>query len=287
MMAGMAWGQDVDTDSIRYARRDSLRAIDRDTANSMLNLHTIGDVISGFKLDIEPCFPEETYTVSDTSYSVINGEAHTYVSTKIIENKHKNAIRLYHKDKHGKRVRQIVVLQERWNNLPPDLATCGETYGGNMAKYSWTGLAGFKLAALTPKELAVAKRLGDVWSEIFEVSYPRGYPTWSDRKDTIPNYPGAEIVCYSDSIKDIRTFVKIGGTQRRYSREIMNYTDSVTGLSYQCAAPNRSTGMADYTPSASNGKYDTRWVIPSPAEQAYWMRKYKKYYGLEKPYISM
>ena len=287
MMAGMAWGQDIDTDSIYYARRDSLRAIDRDTASAMLNLHTIGDVIFGFDLDIEPCYPEETYTVNDTSYYVVEGETYTYVNTKTIENKHRNAIRFYHKDKHGKRVRQIVVLQERWPNLPADLATCGETYGESMSEYDWTGLAGFKLAALTPKELEVAKRLGDVWGEIFEVSYPRGYPYWSDQKDTIPNYPGVEIVCYSDSITDIRTFVNIGGTQRRYTRELMNYTDSITGLSYQCAAPNRTTGQADYTLEASNGKYETRWMMTSPAEQAYWMRKYKKYYGLEKPYISM
>lgn len=281
------WGQDVDTDSIYYARRDSLRAMDRDTANAMLNLHTIGDVFAGFELDIEPVCPEESYVVNDTSYYVIDGETYTHVSTKTIENKHKNAIRFYQKDKHGKRVRQIVVLQERWPNLPEDLATCGETYGESMERYNWTGLAGFKLAALTPKELSVARRLGDVWGDIFEVSYPRGYQYWSQQKDTIPNYPGVEIVCYSDSIADIRTFVNIGGTQRRYSREIMHYTDSTTMRSYMCAAPNKSTGMADYTLEASDGKYETRWMMTSPAEEAYWMRKYKKYYGLEKPYISM
>lgn len=280
-MAGMAWGQTYES------VEDSLLAIDRDTVNSQLSLGTVGDVFAGFDIGIEPAHPLEYYIYADSSHYTFDGNDYVLVSYDTIQNKHRNAIRFYHKDKQGNKIRQIVVLRDRWSNLPEDLATCGESYEGRLESYTYTGLSGFKLAALTPKEYTVAKRLGDIWGEVFEVCYPRNYPYWSDQKDTIPNYPGYEIICYSDSIADLRRFTDIGPKQRRYSREIMSYTDSITGIKYLCAAPNRSTGMADYTPSASNGKYDTRWVIPSPYEQAYWIRKYKRYYGLEKPYISM
>ena len=280
-MAAVAWGQTYES------VEDSLQAIDRDTINSQLVLGIVGDVFAGYDIGIEPAYPLAYYVYQDTAHSYIDGNDYYTLTYDTVQNKHKNAVRFYHKDKNDKKIRQIVVLRDRWPNLPEDLATCGESYEGGMGEYSYTGLAGFKLAALTPKEYTVAKRLGDIWGEIFEVCYPRGYQYWSDQKDTIPNYPGYEIICYSDSIHDLRKFTDIGPKQRRYSREIMSYTDSITGIKYMCAAPNKSTGMADYTPSASNGKYDTRWVIPSPAEQAYWMRKYKRYYGLEKPYINM
>lgn len=246
-----------DSDSLYYARKDSLRTLDKDTANSMIQLGVIGDVFSGYNIDAVP--------VNENS------------------EKHPNAMRFYHKDKLGNRVRQIVVLQDRWNNLPDDLKLWTEegTDGTILS-----GLAGFKLAALTPKEYATAKYLGDIWGECFEVCYPKGFPHSEAERDTCANYPGYEFICYSDSVP-LESIPTGWPTHRRYSREIMNFTDSTTMKSYQCAAPNIGTGQADYTKEASDGKYETRWMMCNPTENRYWIEKYKNYLGIEKEYITL
>lgn len=246
-----------DSDSLYYARKDSLRSLDKDTANSMINIGIIGDVFTGYNIDAVP----------------VDQNA----------DNHPNAVRFYHKDKIGNRVRQIVVLQDRWNNLPDDLKLWSEEASEGILL---TGLAGFKLAALTPKEYAVAKSMGDIWGECFEVCYPIGFPYWDADRNTCENQPGYEMVCYSDSVQ-LESIPTGWITQRKHSREIMHYTDSTTMRSYMCAAPNRRTGQADYTLEASDGKYECRWIMASPAEESYWMRKYKGYHGLEKPYIDM
>lgn len=263
MMAAVAWGQDVDTEQ---ARKDSLRTIDADTVNSLPNIGIIGDVITGYRLTGVP----------------VNTDEFIHIDTIMVTNRHRNAVRLYHIDSEGNRVRKIVVLRDRWAGLPDDLSMWSET---NLKGETCTGEAGYKLAALTKKEYEIAKRLDDIWGEIFEASYPAGYEYWSGDRDTIRNRPGYEIVCYSDSLR-LEEIPDMGTKQRRYTRELMTYTGS-DGKSYCLAAPNWHTRQADYTEEASDGKYHCRWMFCSPRESDYWMRKYKKYYGLEKPYISM
>ena len=283
MMAAGAWGQDVDTDSIYYARKDSLRTIDADTVNSLPNIGIIGDVITGYRLTGVPVNTDAYYIRLDsTIIATDTGKYFIHIDTIMKTNRHRNAVRLYHSDSGGNHVRQIVVLRDRWAGLPDDLSmwSCTDAKGE-----AYTGLAGFKLAALTPKEYEIAKRLDDIWGEIFEASYPAGYEYWSGDRDTIRNRPGYEIVCYSDSLR-LDEIPDMGTKQRRYTRELMTYTDT-EGKTYCIAAPNWHTRQADYTEEASDGKYHCRWMFCSPRESDYWMRKHKKYYGLDKPYISM
>lgn len=244
----LGWA-DAQAQSLGYwANPDSLLAVDRDTVNAQLNIGSVGDCISGYDVTVEPVYPDGTTGVS-----------------------HPQAFRWYHIDKLGNKVAQIVVLQEQWHNLPPDLALWHEDTANGQRL---TGKAGFKVAALTPKELAEARYHHEVWGEVWEACYPKGIT--NANRDTMPNYPGYEIICYCDSV-DLNQIPKYGPAHRSYSRELMTYTDSATMTNYLCVAPNWGTGGADYTPGVTGGKYNTRWIVPSKKETDYWWNKYLKF----------
>ena len=257
-------------DSLWYARRDSLRALDRDTTGgNMPHVGIMGDVISGYDFTVEQAYPDSiVWDETDT----INGNTNLIYTCHFCEtNRHPNAFRWYHTDYFGNRVRQIVVLRTRWQNLPADIASYTESndYPG---AYSYSVEAGQHLAALTPKEYAEAKRLDMIWGECFEAAYAAGTETLpeEEKKGII----GMEIVCYNEDSVPLWKAPSLGPRQREITREVMNYLDPQTGKSYMCAAPNRTTGQADYTLEASDGKYETRWVLADEQESERWWQKY-------------
>lgn len=258
-----------DRDSTWYAKRDSLKELDQDTGEgNILHLNIVGDVISGYDFTVEPAYPD-SIVWDDTT--CLNGNPDIpIISHHNEENKHSKAFRWYHTGPNGRKVRQIVVLRSRWPNLPDDLKNHTETYGtgGNVI---FSVEAGYRLAALTPKEYAECRKLDLIWGEIFEAA-------WADGTDTIPEderskVPGMEIVCYTEDSIPLWKASAYGPEQRKLSREIMSYTDPATGKDYMCAAPNHTTSRADYTRAGSGGKYETRWLLASEEEsQSWWQR---------------
>lgn len=251
----------------RSFRRDSLRALDRDTTGGN-NIHVgiVGDVISGYSFDVEQAYPD---SVEWDETETLNGV--TYVNHYCEYNQHKMAFRWYHKDYAGKRVRQIVVLRTRWTNLPDDIATYTEThYSTGEPIYTVDG--GYRLAALTQKEYKELKERNLIWGECFECCYAAGTErmTQEEKERTI----GYEIVCYNEDSLPLWKAPTLGAHQRKITREIMSYTDPTDGKDYMCAAPNKTTSTADYTKEGSDGKYETRWVAVSDQEAERWWQKY-------------
>lgn len=257
-------------DSLWFAHRDSLRALDRDTTGDN-NIHVgiYGDVISGYDFTVEQAYPDSI--VWDET-GIINGNTNLIYTSHFCEtNRHPNAFRWYHTDYFGNRVRQIVVLRTRWTNLPGDIATYTETHYSTGEPF-YTVEGGYRLAALTPKEYKELKERNLIWGECFEAAYAAGTDTLpeEEKKGII----GMEIVCYNEDSVPLWKAPSLGPRQREITREVMNYLDPQTGKSYMCAAPNRTTGEADYTLEASDGKYETRWVLADEQESERWWRKY-------------
>lgn len=250
--------QAQDTGDDYYNRRDSLRAIDRDTANSMINVGIIGDVISGYAFTVEPAYPDP---VEWTDTFRINGLEEFGVSEYSERNRHPYAFRWYHIDRDSNRVRQIVVLRQQWHNLPDDLRSYTET--------GKTITTGFRLAALTPREYREVKKQGMVWGEVFEAAWPDGIT--NHNRDTMPNVPGMEIVCYNEDSLPVWK-LPYGPVHRLSSCEIMTY--EAGGKTYLCAAPNPISCSADYTQEGSDGRYECRWMLCSDKEEEYWWEKY-------------
>lgn len=257
-------------DSAWYAKRDSLLALDRDTSiGNIIHLGIIGDVITGYNFKAEPAYPD-SIVWDDTTFISSSDIDSFYVTHYNEDNKHPHAFRWYHTDNKGNSVRQIVVLRICWPNLPDDLKNHTETsYDGSEVLFSVE--AGYRLAALTPKEYAEYKSRDLIWGECFESSWPEGTDTLTiEEKRKIP---GIEIVCYSEDSLPLWKAPYIGPDQRKISREIMHYTDTLDGKSYMCAAPNYTTSHADYTKAGSGGKYETRWITADETESASWWQR--------------
>lgn len=246
-------------DSLAIVRRDSLRALDRDTINGMIKLDIVGDVISGYPFTVTQAYPD-SIVWNDTI--TINGGPSTSVIHNRETNNHRNAFRWYHIDRDSNKVRQIVVLREKWTNLPADLRSYSEA--GKTIE------AGYKLAALTPREYKLMKKQDKIWGECFEASWAAG--VYNHNLDTTPNYPGMEIVCYTEDSLPTWKLPRLGPHQRLNSLEIMTY--EVGNTTYLCAAPNHRTSQADYTQEGSDGKYHCRWMLCSKEESDYWWKKY-------------
>lgn len=211
---------------------EELVKMDKDIENSNLRIGAMGDVFSGYSIGWE---------------SAAEGENHKY------------AARWYQNDILGRHVRQIVVLKEKWDNVPKDILA---------------GDGGYKIVAVTPKEYSELKYYNEIWGEIWEFAFPEGINKYS--ADTIPFKVGYELTCYSNE-RDLWYIPEYGIDQRKYSREVMIYTDSVTNIDYMTVAENKQTGQADYLPSKTGGKYDTRFIAPTRSETEYWWEKFNKW----------
>lgn len=165
----------------------------------------------------------------------------------------------YHADPHQNPVRQIVVLRKKWPNVPEDILA---------------GDGGYMLAAVTAKEYAELKAKDLIWGECWQVRYPEGIYKYN--KDTVPNVPGYEIICYELGNE---LYPEYGPEQRAATRELMSYKDTINGKeqSFLTVAANITTASADYTPEKTNGKYSTRWMMCDEKESSYWMEKWKKH----------
>ena len=237
-----AWAQETEPidppEEDQLSHWDSIQIIDSDTANSLPVLGILGDVLSGYGI-----------------MGTVFGE----------DEINKQRVRLWQRDTNGNPVRQIVVLNERWPNTPPDILFNPEAEPGGED-------GGYKLAAVTPSQLEALKRDSAVWGEAWQMFYPDGID--NKNRDTVPNRPGYEISCVKLGC-EWAPF--LGEASRIYSREMMSFRDTLddgTVLSYMCMASNITSCHADYTPGRTNFKYDTRWMLCDEEESQYWMRKW-------------
>lgn len=171
----------------------------------------------------------------------------------------------YQKDDNGNPIRKIVVLKEKWPNAPQDILE---------------GDGGYKVAAVTDKEYQRLWSTGAIWGEVWQFRYPEGIDKFNH--DTVPNVPGYEIVCYQLGEDFPFTW---GEEMRKATRELMSFTDSTTMTSYMTVAANKTVG-ADYTPSKTNNKYDTRWMLCDDYESEYWFSKWQRYQDADKQYLD-
>lgn len=217
---------------------DSMAVIDSDTASSIPEIGIVGDVLSGYGL---------TSTDNDAE---------------------SKRFKMWQRDANGTPVRRIVVLKERWPNAPADILENPEAEEGS-------GDGGYKVVAVTEREYETLVRDSAIWGETWQVSYPWGIS--DQNRDTVPNRPGYEIVCYQKGREKAKSY---GVESRKYSRELMVFHDTLPDgkvIPYLCAAANLRSMMADYTPGSTGYKYGTRWMFCSPEESDYWLEKWKAY----------
>ena len=172
--------------------------------------------------------------------------------------------RVYQVDDKVRPVKQVVVLKEVYSFAPADLRDSTFTVGGQ--EYHVQG--GLKVAALTDREYQAADAANMIWGEAFTWYYnPVGY------RDTSIWTPNFEI-----------TVRKAGTEQQERSPanclELMTFDvyDTASGQFYSvmCAAPDVDCGWADYTPQASEGRYNCRFGWINKYEYKRWMDRLSK-----------
>lgn len=224
----VVYGQ-TETDTDTTTVTNTITAEDLDTTNCTVQLGVWGDCFSGYQLATE--------TLSgNTEFA-----------------------KLFHVDKYGHKVRQIIVLKEKWENTPDDLLE---------------GDGGYRIAAVTPREYAILALADTIWGEYWAMCYPPGINNYN--KDTVPNTPCYEICCYKSGYEGKATY---GPTARENSRELMHFNDTINGVVYTYAAmaENKTSHEADYTPGKTNGKYNTRWMCCDPQETEQLRKKRNEY----------
>lgn len=237
----MVWAQgsiwDVpfeERDSVWEAKRDSIGRIYGDTYDGLINVGCIGDVFTGY--DIMPD------TVGVPAYV-----SHTGRRT--------NRFKFYHVDPLKQKVRQIVVLRDKYKNFRTNPM---DTDGGN------------KLAAVTPKEYLELCRQDLIWGEAWEVCFPKDYP---HSKDTIISYPGYEFVCVEKGYEEIASW---GTEYLLHSKELASFKDTIDGMEkeFVCMVRNITIGRADYLEEKSWLHSYNRWMIGRKDPDDYWLRKW-------------
>lgn len=209
----------------------------QDYDNYLIDLDVMNDPVSGYRYGYE--------IVPDTN---------TYEPLQKV-----GLHKWYQCDAFGNKVRQIVVLKEKYANCPKEILDNG---------------GGYKVVALTPKEMISAHYYADILTEVWQ----RRSPDYRSTKwyEAHGNKPGWEILCYL-SIDNVPMY---GAEQRAATRELMIFCDSITGKRYLTVARNYLTGVADYTPTSDStgGRYDTQFMQTlNRQEERYLWKVYKEW----------
>lgn len=215
----------------------AMLCVAQDYDNYLIDLDVMNDPVSGYRYAYE--IVPDTNTLSSLQKEGLH--------------------RWYQSDILGNKVKQIVVLREKYANCPQEILD---------------GDGGYKVAALSKKEMITARHNGDILTEIWQLRAPEYRSVKYYERNG--NKPGWEILCYL-SIDDVPMY---GAEQRAATRELMIFSDSITGKRYMTVAKNYLTGVADYTPTSDStgGRYDTRLMQTlSRQEEAYLWRLYKEW----------
>lgn len=224
-------------DEAWQARRDSLAKLHRDNGDMHIEIGCVGDVLTGYDIvfDTIGCH---------ASYDRYGRNPGYYTHFKI-----------YHVDKAMRKVRQVVVLREKWPNTPVEILADN---------------GGFKLAAVTAREYIELNRADAIYGEEWDICLPSGVK----EKDSIPNVPGYEITVLE---RGFETMERYGRDFVEHTKEIMSFSDTIQGepRKFLCAAHNLIIGRADYTTGRSYYPSDeSNFILGRPDKNDYWWRKY-------------
>ena len=153
--------------------------------------------------------------------------------------------RCFQCDKDTMPVRQIVVLEEKWENAPQDILEGG---------------GGHKIVAVSPREYNILKEQNAIWGDAFQrINY-------MGECDTL--YPLVEMIVaplWAPNVTD----------EIHSCLEIMSFNDTIGGVkqSFMTTAKNLRKWTPDYTPAATGGKYDHRFICIGGEEERRWIEK--------------
>lgn len=226
-------------DSVWQAKRDSLAKLHRDNGNYSIDIECIGDVMTGYDIMFDTLGCHSFYSAGSS------------LSPRWVKR-----YKMYHVDNAMHKVRQVVVLREKWPNTPTEILADN---------------GGVKLAAVTPREYIELDRTDAIYGEEWDICYPKGYT----REDSLPNVPGYEMVVLE---RGYETLDRFGTDYYLHTKEIMTFADTIQGkpAKFLCAAWNPVIGRADYI----SGKFRYESAVPSNFivgrrdKNDYWWRKY-------------
>lgn len=157
--------------------------------------------------------------------------------------------RCFQCDKDTVPVRQVVVLEEKWPNTPQDILDGG---------------GGHKIVAVSPKEYNELKEQKAIWGEYFQRMDYLG------ECDTL--YPLVEMIVAPIWAPHVKL-------ETTYCLEIMTFRDTIGGVvhDFMTTAKNVRERIPDYTPSATNGKYDHRFICIGGEEERRLMERSLKH----------
>lgn len=156
----------------------------------------------------------------------------------------KSRAKCYQCDRDTVPVRQVVVLNEKWQNAPQDILDGG---------------GGHKIVAVSPREYEHLKANDLIWGEAFERVKYRG-PN-NDR------FPLLEITVAPMWAPETTTY--------QLRLEIMCYTVVVDGVPrhFFTTAKNLRKSIPDYTASRTGGKYDCSMVAIGGEDERKWVEE--------------
>lgn len=166
------------------------------------------------------------------------------VATRVYSDEMPHRFYVGHVGGEGKLLRRVVVLRERWDNVPEDIVKGG---------------GGYRLAALTEEDYAHGKANGEVWGEVFQIREPVEMGGWT------PDETASELVVFplgheTDTVEE------------GVALEVMYYKATVDGeiKRFLTVAENK-TERPDYTYRLTGGRYDNQWYFqregkPDPEE---------------------